>query len=140
MSARSKNPMKIHQLFTKKVEVELLLRLLKCFGLKDLNDKRLFCKNDIVQNNTVGKMNEMKSVLESYYLPCKAKIYLEEVTDKRVITILKQVLRLHGYYLVSKEKNVNNKKIIFYHLVNEKDRQTTNLMKKYDVTNVIDFD
>jgi len=131
--------MKIHQLFTKRVDVDLLLELLKCFGLKDLNDKRLFCKYDMIQNNTVAKLSDLKVALEEFYLPCKAKIYLENITEKRSVTVLKQVLRLHGYYLISKEKNVNNKKIIFYHLINEKDKQTTNLMRKYDVTNIIDF-
>lgn len=132
--------MKIYQLFTKKVDIELLLRILKCFGLKDLNDKRLFSKYDIIQNSTVQKLIELKAELEMYYLPCKSKIYLENMTEKRSITVLKQVLRLHGYFLLSKEKNVNNKKIIFYHLINEKDKQTTNLMKKFDVTNIIEFD
>jgi hypothetical protein len=134
--------MKINQLFTKKVDTDILIRLLNCFGLTDLNDKRFFCKYDIVQQNTVQKLNSMRLDLEHYYLPCKAKIYLDcdEMNEKRAITVLKQVLRLHGYHLHSKEKNVSNRKIIFYQLQNEKERTQSQQMKKFDVTNIISFD
>ena len=134
--------MKINQLFTKKVDTDVLIRVLNCFGLTDLNDKRYFCKYDIIQANTVHKLNIMKGELEQYYLPCKAKIYLDDgdMNEKRAITILKQILRLHGYYLHSKEKNISNRKIIFYQLQNEKERSLSHHMKKFDVTNIISFD
>lgn len=134
--------MKINQLFTKKVDTDILLKLLSCFGINDLNDKRFFCKYDMIQANTIERIAEVKDELEEYYLPCKARIYLdiENMNEKRAITILKQVLRLHGYHLISKEKNVNNRKIIFYQLMNEKDTSQTHHMKKYVVTNILTFD
>lgn len=134
--------MKINQLFTKKVDTDVLLALLNCFGLTDLNDKRFFCKFDMIQHNTVQRLEELTPILREYYLPCKAKVYLENdnMTEKRAITILKQVLRLHGYHLYSKEKNVNNRKIIFYQLLNELDKNTSHHMKRFDVTNIIHFD
>ena len=63
--------MKINQLFTKKVDTNVLLRLLRCFSLADLNDKKNFCKYDIIQFNTIDQINEMRPELEFYYLPCK---------------------------------------------------------------------
>lgn len=132
--------MKINQLFVKKVETDVVLELLKCFGIEDLNDKKLFSRSDLVQHNTLEKMHSMKSDLERYYLPCKAKMYLDSINEKRAITILKQVLRLHGYYLISREKNMNNKKIIFYQLINEKDKQKPQNMKQYNITNTLYFD
>lgn len=134
--------MKINQLFIKKVENDVMMRVLHCFGLVDLNDKRLFCKFDMAQLKTVVKLTDMRSFLEPYYLPCKAKIYMDPVgmNEKRAITVLKQVLRLYGYNLVSKEKNVNNRKIIFYQLLSDKDYTQTTQMKRHDVTNVISFD
>ena len=134
--------MKINQLFSKKVDTEVLVKLLNCFGLNDLTDKRFFCKFDIVQNNVVQKVKVLKPTLDEYYLPCKSKVYLCDgnMSEKRAVTILKQVLRLHGHYLMSKEKNLNNKKIIFYQLINENDRLQSQNMKKFDVTNVISFD
>ena len=131
--------MKINQLFTRKVDTEVLLKLLHCFNLVDLNDKRMFCKYDLIQNDTTTKLNEIKDRLEDYYLPCKSKVYLEDINEKKAITILKQVLRLHGYYLNSKEKNFNNKKIIFYQLINEKDKKKSHNMKKYNITNILLF-
>lgn len=132
--------MKINQLFVKKVDTDVVLRLLQCFGLEDFNDKKLFCRHDLVQNCTLNKIESMKADLERYYLPCKAKMYLDCSNEKRAITVLKQVLRLHGYYLLSREKNHNNKKIIFYQLINEKDKFKPQNMKRYNITNILHFD
>lgn len=134
--------MKINQLFIKKVDVDLLVRVLNCFGLTDLNDKRFFCKLDMIQHSTVIQFAMLRESLEPFYLPCKAKIYMnpDSMNEKRAITILKQLLRLHGYYLISKERNINNRKIIFYQMMNEKDRTQSQHMKKFDVTNIISFD
>ena len=82
----------------------------------------------------------MRSELEDFYLPCKAKIYLEGMDEKRAITVLKQILRLHGYFLLSREKNFNNKKIIFYQLINEKDKLKSHNMKTFHITNILNFD
>lgn len=132
--------MKINQLFTSKVDIRLLLKLLTCFSLNGLNDKKIFSKYDIIQNNTISKINEIVPELETYYLPCKAKLYLSNITEKRAITILKQVLRLHGYYLFSKEKNYNGAKTTFYQVNNLKDKIHENHMKSYQITNVLSFD
>lgn len=131
--------MKINQLFTRKVETDVLLQLLHCYGLSDMNDKRMFCKYDLIQNETLSKLEAIKDQLATYYLPCKSKIYLDNINIKRSITILKQVLRLHGYFLNSKERNFNDKKLIFYQLINEKDKQKSNNMKKYNITNILSF-
>lgn len=133
--------MKIHQLFVKKVDTELVLKMLECFGLQDFNDKKLFSRYDLVQHRTLEIFeNTLKEDLKKFYLPCKSKMYLENLTEKRLITILKQVLRLHGYYLFSKEKNYNNKKIIFYQLINERDKCKPMHMKQYNITNILYFD
>lgn len=132
--------MKINQLFVKKVETDVVLKLLQCFGLDDFNDKKLFSRNDLILHDTLKCMQTMKTDLERYYLPCKAKMYLETINEKRAITILKQVLRLHGYFLISREKNINNKKIIFYQLINEKDKFKPQNMRQYNITNILYFD
>lgn len=131
--------MKINQLFKEKIDKTLLLELIKCFGLSSLNDQKTFCKYDLVQMQTVKKINEMILSLESVYLPCKAKIYLANICERRALTILKQVLRVHGYFLLSKEKNINNRKTIYYQLMCEKDRFQQPNMKQHCVTNVLQF-
>lgn len=114
--------MKINQLFIKHVDNDLVLRLLKCYGLSGLDDKKEFCKFDILSNNTIEKVSTMIDDLSKYYLPCKAKVYLTNLNERRVLTILKQVIRLEGYYLKAKEKTLNNKKVMFYKLISEHEK------------------
>jgi hypothetical protein len=108
--------MKINQLFNNTMEDEVLLSLLSCYGLKNLDDKKAFRKQDLVSRKTVEKINDIKHTLAQYYLPCKAKLYLDCMTEKKAITVLRQVIRLYGHHITSKEKNISNKKIIFYTL------------------------
>lgn len=132
--------MKINQLFVKHVDEEMLGLVLKCFNLRGLNDHRLFCKYDMAELGTVQKLQEIKDKLSAYYIPCKARLYLENMTEKRAVTVLKQLLRLHSYKLWSKEKNHNHKKIIFYQLVPDNHQEEPTTMRKLQVKNVISFD
>jgi hypothetical protein len=109
--------MKINQLFNKLVEEELTILLLKCVHINGFDDNRTFTKNDMkiydsVQFFELNILDELKK----YYLPCKAKVYLTNLNEKKLITIIKQVLKLSNYNLVSIEKNKNNKKCISYKL------------------------
>ena len=131
--------MKINQLFRKKVDIDTLLGVMRCFGLTSLSDKRSFCKSDLLEINTVTLLTEMIPMLEEFYMPCKSKIYLENLTEKRAITVLKQMLRIHGYFLASSERNLNSCKVIFYRLMNEMDIGIKPKMHHFDVTQIIDF-
>ena len=131
--------MKINQLFTKHVETDLVLRLLKCFGLDGVKDKRTFCKFDLQKINTVEKAGPVIEELRSYYLPCKAKVYLDDLDTRKALTVLKQVLRLHDMFLLSKERNFNNRKVMFYTLMLEKDRVQVNHMQQLSIERVISF-
>lgn len=108
--------MKINQLFVKKVDPEVVLKLLHCLGLQNLEDRKPFTKHDLAINKVIDKVNDILPDLLPYYLPCKARIYLENLTEGRIITILRQVVRLYDHYLVSKEKNINSRKVIVYQL------------------------
>lgn len=131
--------MKINQLFTQQVDEDLLLRLLKCFGLNGVDDKRTFCKFDLQKIGTAEKLVPVVDELRSYYLPCKAKVYLDNMDERKAITVLKQVLRLHDFYLQSKEKNFNNRKVMFYTLMSEKDRVQVNHMQQVAIDRVLTF-
>lgn len=132
--------MKINQLFTKKVEVGTLLKVLQCFGLNGLMDRKMFSKSDMVAEKTVERLKSLKTELSEYYLPCKAKVYLDDMNEKKAITVFKQLLRLYGYNLLSKEKNLNGKKVIYYKLCNTSDTENSQAMFKVSVKNVIYFD
>jgi hypothetical protein len=108
--------MKFLQLFCDIPSEDFLIQLLKCFGIQNLNDYHEFNKGDLVELNTVDKLNELIPELILYYLPCKAKIYLNDITEKRAITILAQFLKLFDYKLLREEKIIDKKKIIFYRI------------------------
>ena len=108
--------MKLNQLFYEIPSIETLSHLLKCFGLRSLHDSREFCKTDLVELKTVSELVEIIPELALFYLPCKANIYLNDITEKRAVTILSQNLKLFEYRLLRDERIVNQKKIIYYKL------------------------
>ena len=72
--------------------------------------------------NTLDEMNKLKTVLEEYYLPCKARTYLNDITYKNIITILRQVIRLYGYSVMSGEKYIKGDKFIIYQIISTEER------------------
>ena len=132
--------MKINQLFIKNVDEDMIGRVLKCFNLKGLTDRQQFCKLDLSTFGTVDALNEIKDDLINYYIPCKARLYLTDLTEKRAITVLKQVVRLHSYCLRSREKNFKNKKIIFYQMVPIGETNEQNMMQQINRTRLVTFD
>lgn len=111
--------MKINQLFIEQVPVDLINKMLNCIPLDSLNDKQFFTKYTLITNKTVEKFEtEVIDKLFPYYLPCKSKIYLTNMNEKKFITILKQCIKLYGYKILSIEKNKCNKKQIYYTITN----------------------
>lgn len=108
--------MKVIQLFkSHKFSETDLHQFLSCYGFENgLHDRRIFNRDSLENIKTIEKLENMQHVLLKYYLPCKAKIYLNNLTYKRAITILRQVLRLHNYYLNKVERNVLNRKEVYY--------------------------
>lgn len=103
------------QLFKLLPKFTVLLDVLNCFGLESLHEKKFFSRDDLVKINSVNKIQTLK--LDKYYLPCKAKIYLYNLNEKKIITILRHFLKIFNYKLVSKEKYINKKKIIVYNII-----------------------
>lgn len=124
--------MKINQLFRKHVDLDMVAQVLDCFNLTSFSDRRMFSKNDLLHFQTIEKIELLKLQLADYYLPCKAKVYLDNINENRAITILKQILRLYDQHLVSKEKNINNKKIIFYQIQSHSEVQVQQNMIKIE--------
>ena len=106
--------MKYFQLFGILPDEDFMNQLLQCYGLRDLSDSHEFNKGDLIELNTVNKLTDLIPELVIYYLPCKAKIYLNDITEKRAVTILSQFLKLFDHRLVREERIINKKKIIFY--------------------------
>lgn len=106
-----------NQLFRKTPPREICLKILNAFGLKDFTDTRNFSRKDLEVIKCLDKINEFKDELQEYYIPCKSRTYLNELNTKNVITILRQIVRLHNYSVVSREKYIKGDKFMIYQLV-----------------------
>ena len=58
--------------------------------------------------------------LEPYYFPCKSSIYLHRsMTMKRAMTVLRQLVRPHGYTFMTHERLLSGHKYNEYYLISE---------------------
>jgi len=73
-----------------------------------------FSKKTLVQKNVINTIEPYIEELKKYYLKCKHKKYLENLTEKKIITLLRQILKLHNYILISSEKYDNGIKYLAY--------------------------
>ena len=111
--------MKINQLFKDAIKEEDVNALAACFGLSSINDTSMFCKIDLQNRDTVEKIKtQYMPMLESYYYPCKAKVYLQNMDAQKCITIFRQILRTFGLSLKSIQKYSHDKKISYYFISN----------------------
>ena len=108
--------MKKNQLFKKMPPIDLFERLVKIYGLTDINDCRKFTKDHLIKNKTLEKIEGLREELEEYYLPCKTTKYLLDLDEKKLITILRQIAKIFDYHLTSNEKYLNSKKVLQYSL------------------------
>jgi hypothetical protein len=108
--------MKKDQLFKKNPSNELFSKVLKAFGLSGVDDNRCFSRKDLEYIKTVDAIKAMKCELEECYLPCKSRTYLNSLTEKNVITILRQILKTRNYTITSREKYMKGCKFIIYSL------------------------
>jgi hypothetical protein len=132
--------MKINQLFNKPVPDDVACRVLHCFGLSGFQDRRMFSKFDMENFGTVHRMSAMVSELTHFYMPCKARTYLLDTPNtKKCVTILKQIIRLYGFTLMSRERNVHGKKVIFYQVMGAGDYEKLRRMTAQDGDYTVDF-
>ncbi len=119
-----------NQLFRILPDTEIISTLLSKFGLQSLQDTNYFTKDTLEEIDTLDNLVEIKDVLDTYYLPCKSRVYLNNITINRCITILKQFIKVHGYTLISKERYINRKKVCVYRLIELEEKITTPKKKK----------
>ena len=128
-----------NQLFRVNPDLAIVLSILETFGLDGLCDTKFFTKRSIKEISTVEQINEIKDSLREYYLPCKARHYLDELNEQKCITILRQFLRVHNYTLITTEKYINKKKMGTYRLIKIDDKNSLPNNKENTVT-VISFE
>ncbi len=133
---------KKNQTFRNLPDMNIIKNLLETFGLENLEDSRLFTREHMVEINTVDKINEMKSKLSEYYLPCKCKNYLEDINEKKCITILRQFVKIHNYKVSTFEKSIKGNKQMIYQLtpINDDFLSPTKSKKDDNRKYVVSFD
>ena len=134
--------MVLNQLFLTKPPIELLQSLIHGFGFKKFNDKKEFCYLDMDKLNTLEVFHNLELELSKYYLPCKKKIYFNDIknlNNKEAITILKQLLKIHDYDLNSREKFIKGIKYSVYKIITKQDKMF-NLHKNKNKEITIVFD
>lgn len=128
-----------NQLFKITPNEKIIQSILDCFGLSDLNDTRFFTKKNMIESNTIHKLNELSDQLKSFYLPCKSKIYLYNLTHKKCITILRQFIKLYNYKCIGIEKSIEGKKEMTYRLL-KIDREQLSPKSQQKREYIISFD
>lgn len=105
------------QNFKKKPDLKIIQSILETFGLNDLEDDRFFTKEHMQEIKTSQNLMNLKENLEEYYLPCKSKIYLKDLTEKKCITVLRQFVKNYNYKVIGIEKSNKGKKTTTYRLI-----------------------
>lgn len=122
------------QLFKKYPTNELFTNIINSFGVYDIDSKYTFSRNDLKHLKTVEKINILKPYLEKCYIPCKARTYLNNLTEKNVITILRQILKIKGYHINSKEKYIKGHKYILYKVLKNEEEDNYTPLEKFNET------
>lgn len=121
------------QLFKNNPDIQIISKLLSYFGIKDFDDNHLFTKKNLIDLKTVQNIENNIDELKKYYLPCKSKIYLNNITEKRAIVILRQFIRYYNYNINSKEKYSNGLKFNCYYICKNNiiHKNKSNINRKY---------
>ena len=128
------------QLFKNKPDLNLVTDIIKLFGLLNINDINLFTRQNLIDLNTMDKLYEYIPKLKEYYLPCKAKIYLSDLNEKKCITILRQLLKQYNYNILTKEKTIKSVKYNFYQIIQHSTKNIDTNVNNIDRTVVLSFD
>jgi hypothetical protein len=94
-----------------------------------------FTKKIINEKKILEKLESFIEELKKYYLKCKHSKYLENIDEKKYITILRQILRPYNYCIKAYEKYNNGEKYLLYVIMKNKE---DNKLKK--INSIISFD
>ena len=120
--------MTINQLFKKKPSKEFIEEILLLYGINNFEDNKQFTRKDLENINLCENLNNIANKFKDYYLPCKFKIYFHDMSVKKSITLLRQLLKLYDYNVKSNEKYIKGEKIIVYQILpkNSQKKQVNN--------------
>ncbi len=100
-------------LFSEPIPREVIDEALHTLHFSSIKDSRVFTLKDLKPDN----FDPALLLIAPYYIPCKAKKYLYgDMTNYRVLTVLRQLLRSQGYGFFSQERTVRGKKELHYQI------------------------
>ena len=135
--------MNLNQLFRCIVCVDDVDRLCVCLGLRGIDDERSFTRAELQRRDAVQRVLESGILprLRQAYLPCKLHFLdaLEDTSTRTargghvwgpelaLLTILRQLLRLHRRRLVTEERTSGGRRVMRYRIqrVGESDVSVT---------------
>lgn len=129
-----------NQLFKIIPDEKLLNCVLKAFGLDNLEDTRLFTREHMKDIDTLNQIKNLEDLLKSYYLPCKSKKYVQNITEKKCITILRQILKIFSYKCIAFEKSNKGIKTMHYRLMYNDTNTLIKNEKKSTKSYILSFD
>lgn len=112
---------------------QILGLLINNYPFDDLHYE--FTKKIISEKKVLDKIGPYIEELKKYYLKCKHAKYLENIDEKKYITILRQIMRPYNYSIKAYEKYNNGEKYLLYVIIKNKE---DNKLKK--INSVISFD
>jgi hypothetical protein len=103
-----------NNLFHEAPSKDIVEECIKHLGFTGINDSRVFTSRDL----NVDGFDVCILLLEPFYYPCKSKKYLYgQMTPHRILTVIRQILRVHGYGVANQEKAINGKKEMLYQIM-----------------------
>lgn len=105
------------QLWTRKPTSDQFKLFLNVIGLQGVNDGRPFTREEMEARGTGEAVISQCQFLSDCYVPCKRFYFTRLPGSKAVITIFKQLCRLHGAAHESRELSKENKKILHYRIL-----------------------
>jgi len=121
--------MAINQLFKLKPTYDILQTLCYYFmiDLDNIDKKKSFTINELHDNKFEEHIIKIHDMVYPYYLECKSQIYLNNLNTKKIITILRQILKVYNYKLISTNNYNKSKKYIIYTIKKKEEEKKTNI-------------
>jgi hypothetical protein len=132
---------KKNQLFSKNFPpFEIVNHLINIIFKKELNNyvNIEFTIKYLKNINVIKFFNDIIPELKKYYLKCKHNKYLENLNEKKIITILRQILKPYDYVINAIEKYSNKEKYLLYILEKKKLINNNYYLKKINSTIMFD--
>lgn len=104
-----------NQLFKIIPNKDFIINFCKLYTINNIDSNQTFTINKLKQIDLLNKINIEE--LQKYYIKCKSKKFLTNLTYKKSITILRQLLKLINYNVQSKERCEHSKKYLEYSII-----------------------